>query len=117
MTQDAGWMKSFLDNLVVRSVGQVHWTAYIGQLTFDIFRPKQTVSRQKLAIASHQLFWVQDQAARRSFRIPWFHQLMARTSKARVFHSGADTLQVERDDGRRDSETSRDTPGNVSPRI
>src|SRR5881396_4196011 len=40
--------ESFLDNLVVRSVGQVHWTAYIGQLTFDIFRPKQTVSRQKL---------------------------------------------------------------------
>src|SRR5437899_539980 len=53
----------------------------------------------------------------RCFRIPWFHQLRARTSKARVFRSGADTLQVERDDGRRDSETSRDMPGNVSPRI
>src|SRR5262249_27708218 len=49
-------------------------------------------------------------------RIPWFRQLTVRTSKARVLHSGADTLQAERDDGRRDSETSRDMPGSVSPR-
>src|SRR5206468_11159118 len=62
MTQNAGWMNHSwiiwsLGQLVKyigqRTLDSVHWTAYIGQLTFDIFRPKQTVSRQKLVGSWH----------------------------------------------------------------